>query len=365
MPAPITTLTAIRQKVRRITRSPSLASLSDDDLDQYINTFVVYDFPEQLRTFNLRKAFTFVCNPFQSEYRTDDQLPVVNQLFDFQNRYVSVHPPLYIAGYQGQLSQSREQFFGLYPIFNSIQTIGVMGDGATMTFTGTINSSQTIPGNLTQLIALLQGQVMFDSIGTNGEGLAMVDAPVIDAGTGFNTNNGNLYIPGNLPAIPPTVVLPNNTINYVTGVFTVTFPTAPADQAPINSQTSPQALSIPRSMLYHNNTITIRPVPDQPYRINFEVYANPTALLDADESPSLNEWWQYIAYGASKKIFEDRMDSESVQQIMPEFEQQRLLCNRRTIVQNANTRAATIYSQYDQDGSFNQQSWWGGWNGPF
>ena len=43
MPAPTSTLQTIRTKVRRLTRTPSTAQLSDDDLDQYINTFVVYD----------------------------------------------------------------------------------------------------------------------------------------------------------------------------------------------------------------------------------------------------------------------------------------------------------------------------------
>lgn len=364
MPEPVTTLAAIQQKVRRLTRTPSLALLSDDDLNQYINTFVVYDFPEQLRTFNLRKSFTFICNPFQDEYRTDDNLPEINQLFDFQNKYLTVHPPVYIGGYESMFSQSREQFFGIYPIFNSIATIGTNGDGATVTYTGVINTNQAQPGNLTQLLTLLQGQVLFDSIDANGAGLALIDAPIIDTATGFNTTYGNLYIPGNLPANPPTVRLPGNNINYVTGAYTITFPTAPAANATINSQTAQQSISIPQAMMYYENKITLRPVPDQPYRINFEVYANPTSLLADNQSPELNEWWQYIAYGAAKKIFEDRMDSDSVQAILPEMDNQRILCNRRTIVQNANMRAATIYSEQGKNG-WGGNNWWGGWNGPF
>ena len=68
---PTNTLEAIQIKVRRLTRSPSTAQLSDDDLNNYINTFVVYDFPEQLRMFNLRTTFTFVCNAYQDTYYTD------------------------------------------------------------------------------------------------------------------------------------------------------------------------------------------------------------------------------------------------------------------------------------------------------
>src|SRR6267142_3467753 len=97
------TLTAIETKVRRITRSPSTAQLSDADLNNYINTFVVYDFPEHLRTFNLRTTFTFYTNPYQDEYFTDTASfgnPVTNPtiinnpLYDFQNKYLTVHNPV-------------------------------------------------------------------------------------------------------------------------------------------------------------------------------------------------------------------------------------------------------------------------------
>jgi len=359
MPAPISTLAAIEQKVRRLTRSPSLANLSDADLQQYINTFVVYDFPEQLRTFKLRTQFTFFCNPFQDVYITDATLPITNPLYDFQNKYISVHPPAYIAGYNSLFTQSREQLFNIYPITNSISTISVQGDGVTTTFTGVVNTSQSIPGPTQQHISLLQNQVLFSSVNTAGEGLALMDVPVIETASGNTTVNGNLYVPGLQPAAPPTVITPANTINYATGAFTITFPTAPALGATINSQTCPQTLSIPQAILFYENKFTIRPVPDQPYRINIEVFENPVALLSTGQNPQLNEWWQYIAYGAAKKIFEDRMDSDSVQQLMPEFDMQRVLCNRRTIVQNANMRAATIYTEQTQS-NYNGGWGWGG-----
>ena len=94
MPQPTSNLQAIRTKVRRLTRTPSVAQLTDDDLDNYINTFVVYDFPEQLRTFNLRQPFTFYANAYQTEYKTDTSLPATDPLYNFQNKYLTVHPPV-------------------------------------------------------------------------------------------------------------------------------------------------------------------------------------------------------------------------------------------------------------------------------
>ena len=362
MAAPTSTLQTIRTKVRRLTRTPSTAQLSDIDLDQYINTFVVYDFPEHLRTFNLRTTYTFYTNPFQDEYPTDEDSfanVTTNPLYNFQNRFISVHDPVYIAGYQSLFTQSRQQFFGIYPIVNSIANIGVTGNGITQTFTGVVNSQQSIvPSGLVQAICLLQNHVLFSSVGTNGQGLALVDVPLTDPVTGNKLPEGNLFTPNNLPIGPIFGVDPTNTINYITGVFTITFQAPPAAGVPINSQTVPQITALPQSLLYYDNKFVVRPVPDQPYAINFEAYIRPTALLAANQNPQLEEWWQYVSYGAAKKIFEDRMDVDSVQMIMPEFKKQEALCLRRTIVQYTNERVATIYTE--QTGGPNAGGWgWG------
>lgn len=321
---PNSTLAAIQQKVRRLTRSPSQSQITDDDLNNYINTFVVYDFPEQLRTFQLRRPFKFWCNPFQDVYVTDTSLPTTDPLYNFQNKYITVHPPVYVAGFQAFYTQSRTQFFGVYPFVNSISSIGQVGNGVTTAFAGSIQNSNGAP--------VLQGNVLFDSIGTTGQGLALIDIANIP----FD-GNGILVVPGTTASL--------GTINYITGAFSFNFPSAPASGAPINSQVYVYQPAMPMAVLYYNNQFTLRPVPDQPYQINLEVYARPTYLMEENSQPELEEQWQYIAYGAAKKIFEDRMDMDSVQMIMPEFKTQERLCLRRTIVQNTNERVSTIYTE--------------------
>lgn len=360
MPAPDSTLQAIQNKVRRLTRSPSEAQITTLQLQDYINTFVIYDFPEHLRTFNLRKTFTFYTNPYQDEYPTDEAsfgtnpLAINNPLYNFQNNYLTVHPPVYCAGYQALYTQSREQFFGYYPKVNFIQFTGNNGDGVTTSFTGVINSQQSlVPNNFNQRIALLQRQVLFDSADSNLNGLALVDVPLINPTTGNPTTTGNLYDPSSAayqlalatPPVYPTDLDATNNINYATGVYTITFSVAPGANIPINSQTVPQVLSLPQAVLYYANKFVVRPVPDQPYRINIEVYQRPVSLLSTSQSPELEEYWQYIAYGAAKKILEDRMDIDSVAMIMPEFKKQENLVQRRTIVQYTNERVATIYTE--------------------
>lgn len=363
--APDSTLAAIEQKVRRLTRSPSLAQLSTADLENYINTFVVYDFPEHLRTYQDRTTFTFYTQPYQDVYKTDATWPATAPLYNFENVYISVHSPIYIAGFQSWYSQNREQLFGVYPLTRSIQQLATLGNGATTNFTGFISSLNNAISPLNQTgqvtTALLQNNVLFESVDVNGNGVSLVDVPITDATTGFNTVYGLLYSPTNAASAPslslnaPYTSDPNfpatNYINYATGQFNITFSSAPASGTIINSQTVPQVVSLPQALCFYANQFIVRPVPDQVYPINFEVYQRPTYLMNTSQSPQLEELWQYIAYGAAKKIFEDRMDMESVQMIMPEFKKQEALCLRRTIVQNTNERTATIYTEQTGSGA--------------
>lgn len=332
------TLQAIRTKVRRLTRSLSDAQLSDANIDEYINTFIQYDFPEHLRLFNLHRTFTFYTQPYQDVYETSTDAN--SPLYDFKNIVINVNPPVYIAGYQAAFMQSRDQFFALYPTVNAISSIGVSGDGATLSFTGYINTQQQniqpFVQNNTQGIVLLKNNVLFDSVDINNNGLAMIDYPI-------SSSLGNLYVPGGAPT-STTVQDVNNYINYLTGQFVVTFLTAPQAGIAINSQVVPLQPSLPQTVLFYDGKFTLRPIPDQPYRVQMEADVRPSELLSGNSHPDLNEWWQYIAYGASKKVFEDRMDMESVAQILPEYAKQECLVLRRTIVQQTNQRTSTIYA---------------------
>jgi hypothetical protein len=358
--APTSTLQAIQTKVRRLTRSPSQAQLTDADLQNYINTFVVYDFPEHLRTFNLRTTFNFVCNAYQDVYPTDIESFVgvtTNPLYDFQNKYLTVHPPFYIAGYQSFYTQNRESFYGIYPFITNIYSIGSTGNGITQSFTGKV-------ANAAGGSVLLQNNVLFSSVDAVGQGIALQDVPITDTVSGNLTIFGNLYVPGTQPTTPITNADfdPTNNINYVTGEFTITFSSPPGAGRTINSQTVQTLVSLPQAICYYDNKFILRPVPDQPYSINFEAYVSPTYLMQTTDEPALKEWWQLIAYGSSIKILQDRMDIDSVNLIMPEFKQQLLLCLRRTIVQLTNERVSTIYTQQTDPGR-GYGSW--GWGGEF
>lgn len=332
------TLSTIQTKVRRLTRTPSTNQLSDADLNDYINTFILYNLPSELRLFPSRTTFTFYTEPYVDTYETNTSNPD-NPLYNFQNRYITTHEPIYIGGYLCYMSQSREQFYRIYPLVNTIASIGLEGDGATSAFSGTLAN-----------IPVLQRNVLFDSIDANNNGLAVKDVPV--AGT---TDQGTLF-----DAYDETIN--RGVINYVSGAYSFTFAAPPASGQAINSQTVPYVPSIPTAMCYFDNKFILRPVPDQPYRVDMEVYIRPTALIEEGSAPQIEQWWQYIAYGAAKLIFEDRMDLESVQQIMPEYNKQMRFVLRTTLVQMAKERSATIYSEQTCLGANGNGFYWGGGN---
>jgi hypothetical protein len=59
----MTTLASIRLKVRRLTGRPSTQSITDTQIDDYVNTFYLYDVPEELKLASLLTNFEFVAEP--------------------------------------------------------------------------------------------------------------------------------------------------------------------------------------------------------------------------------------------------------------------------------------------------------------
>jgi len=332
-------LQTIREKVRRLTRSLSSAQITDAQIDEYINTFVLYDFPEHLRLANLRETFSFYTTPYVDTYDTNESEPN-SPLYDFKNRYISVHPPVFIAGYQSWFCESRTSFFGVYPQINSIAQTSATGDGNVgQAITFTINTQQANTAGVSITTCLLRNNVVITTVDANQNALTLIDEP-----------QPNTAILGNLkePNYPATL----GTINYLTGVVSIPNgfnrngnPAAVLAGAPIYSETVLVSPSLPQAVLFYDGKFVVRPVPDKAYKINMEVYVQPFQFLSNTQNPKLSEWSQFISYGAAIKIFQDRQDYESVKAVTPEFTNQMDLIQRRTIVQQTSQRSPTIYTE--------------------
>src|SRR5574342_461054 len=97
------TLEKIRTKVRRLTRSLSDAQITNAQIDDYVDDFILYDFPEHLRLFTLHQSFSWICAPYIDTYTTDANASVA-PLVNFKNNYITTNKPIYINGYPSYLS---------------------------------------------------------------------------------------------------------------------------------------------------------------------------------------------------------------------------------------------------------------------
>jgi hypothetical protein len=273
--------------------------MSDTELNTFINNFYMYDMPERLKTLKLETMRSFVTTPNIDTY--DLAAVTGTEIYD-------VKTPVYVAGYQVSYHQNPEQFYRIWPWLRYRVILGVG--------TGVANYTFTLPA-----IPALRNSVL------------------ISAGALAVSDDGLGGFTGDIAPLPAV-----NTINYVTGVVTVTFNAVIPVTTNIYAQFWPYVASRPRDVMFFNNQFVFRPVPDIPYEVQFVALQTPTALA-AGGSPEFLEWWQLISYGAALKIFVEQSDMEQYAQLYPVFQEQVNLAMRRSLKQLATQRVQTAYGE--------------------
>jgi len=372
------TLSTIRNKVRKVTARPSTNQITDDQIDFYINTFYLYDFPEHLRLRSLQTNYIFVTKPNVEKY----EFPV--------EEYVSLDAPAFIGGYRVGFYQDQSVFYGIWPKLNFIQTVGT-GDGTSTPTLSNLSNIPCIPNNVTLSATILGESVSYLD---NGEGefieegeaitsitqaaSAVLTVPgttitngstiYIDNVSGMTELNGNSYtvtaVAGDQVTINVNTTTFNaytgngeisrlaGTINYTTGALVMDWGNNVDSATDIICQYIPYVASRPRDLLFFHNEIILRPIPDKPYRVEIVAYQVPTELLAVNQLPELAQWWQLLALGASIKIFEDSGELEQYQQYRPLLEEQLMLANRRTVKQNSQRQISTPFKQTNQTAQY-------------
>ena len=317
------TLAEIKTKVRLLTQNPSTTQISDALLVDYINTFYLQDFPQIIQTTDLCKNISFNTTPNLSTYSTTDGAFGFN-LFNYKNIAIVTDQPVYLAGREIRLYKDPKNFYDNYNQEKTLGSIGT-GDGATTNFTYTLPSK------------ILHKSVLIGTTNNLNEAMIARDFPSVDvygreAFIGDMFNNASINI---------------GAIDYLSGELDITFLQAPDDGADITYELFKYQASRPTGILFFDNKFTLRPVPDKVYEVKLQIREQPTILINDTDSPVIGEWWQYIAYGAAKKIFEDRADSEGVNRITPEFNRQKILVMRKTNLNKSSDRTATIFTGCD------------------
>lgn len=376
--------------VRRIIKSPSNAVITDNLLIDYINRFWIMDVDARIQLFDLKKKLSFQTVPGVDRYNMplySVQTEPGPQSIGMYPVYQGIMDPCYINGIQVPFTTQRNDFFRIWPNVVQYCSVVAVGDDTAGPYSLTLPllPNNSTPVN-TPINALLRGHIdttgiialgvnedppvvsEAQAISTPGT-IAAVPVTSVDAAFFITTqdatgasvvisdsgqflegdvNYGLLMVPGkapygNLPLNAYSAT--ENTVNYLTGEVNVQFPVSIPSGVNINVQCYFFQAGLPRGVLFHNNTITLRTVPSSQFLFEADAYMTPAAFLSSAESLPFAYMTEYIARGAARKILSDTGDIEQFQFYEPLFKEQELLVWKRSQRQFTSTRTQTIYSQ--------------------
>jgi hypothetical protein len=384
--------------MRRIIKTPNESTVPDSLLIDYINRFWINDVDARLQVFDLKTKYSFITTPGVDQYNMPlytAQYPP-SAVVNYYPVYQGFTTPCYINGINAPLYTQKNNFYNIWPnIVQQNQAIAIGNNGATYTIQipllpatapqnppynpilrGHIDMSGVIyltnslnldvpmdppiqsqfpivpltTSNINIPVTSIEPRVFITSIDAKGNNVIVTDSGVFLGGSGGNSNYGLLMTPG--PAPFGNQVLgansysqSSNTVNYQTGTINVTFPVSIPPGNNINVNCYFFQTGLPRAILFYNNTLTLRNVPDSQYLVELDAYLTPAAFLNTSDAVAFGYMSEYIARGAARKILTDTGDVEQFQFYEPMFREQELLVWKRSQRQWTATRTESIYSQ--------------------
>ena len=357
----------------------------------YINRFLLYDVDARMQLFDYKTTYRFQTTPGIDQYNMPLYLnqvePGAQNIASFPV-YQGFMQPCFTNGIQVPFYIQRESYFNLWPNYTQLLDEAAVGNGTEGPYylplafapalTGQVDMTGIIAyinqgnayqdpilvdvtsGGTLQSIPTTSGYsaVYFTATAANGQNIVVADSGQF---VGDN-DDGNLYgllmTPGQAPygnqALPGGYSTTLNTVNYTLGYANVTFSEVIPQGVPINAQCFFYEQGLPRSILYYNNTLTIRPSPDQQYTLELGAYLTPAAFLNTASAIPFGYMSEYIARGASRKVLSDTGDIEQFQFYEPLFREQENLVWKRSQRIITSERTGTIFSElYSQSPSNN------------
>jgi len=324
------TLSDLRATLRRMTARYTEQQMTTAQIDRYINLAYTLHFPEQFKNSKLTKPYTFMTVPNVDTYAFPYQSGISNtQGGDPAPGNITIGPPVYCQGYILRYYQDKSTFYNRWPKLSVNQQIGT-GDGTAGPYTGTIPSTPFLRAQLDIFGNVTEAGVVISAFDSTGYTLAITDTPI----AGSNTGTLNLLDGTNIGGV-----------NYLTGAYTFTLPIGVIPtSATIFASVVPYQASRPTDIIFYNQQITFRPVPMQVYQVEFQVSQQPTDLIASGDAPELDEWYLFLCCIAAKLIYNDFPDEEGMASLMPIYQDQLQMAQRRTLRQMTSQRAQTIFS---------------------
>ena len=345
----------IIEKVREVSASGNSLQVTDTKIIKYINSYYLFDFPDDLRILKLKDVYTF--NTVQGV----DTYP-----FNFDG-WSTIEAPAYCGKVQITLFQDKSSFYSYNFNTQQLETFD-FGDGTTGPYSGTTQASPLIKSINNNPIT--DTQLSNTSVFPAGypptfaeSNISRIQNILISA----NTATSSLHVTDDGAGNLIGDCIAGGTIDYQTGaIAALTFTSIVPSGNDINIQYTQAVLGQPLNMLFFQEQFVLRPVPDQAYTIEVTAYREPSkALLGTTSSttPNLNgrpeqfDWWELIAFGVAKKLYQDRLDMDGVQ-MMEAFLQEKISEARtRTYGQLGKRQAITMF----RDETNQNNLGWGPW----
>ncbi len=331
-------LLEMRNTTRRMSGRYSVQQMTDAQIDRYINLFMTLMLPLYFKNIKLTKPYVFNTIPNVDTYDFVYQNGLqVNAAGDPVSGNVQITPPAYCQGYLLRYYQDKTTFYNRWPNLSVNQQINSGGNvDVLLAYNGTIPSTPfyraqlDIFGNVTEPFVIISAFDNDPNSITSGFNYAITDIPMPNSNT------------GSLVESDGTVV---GTVNYLSGLYTFTPTAALPVGIPIFAAVVPYQPSRPTDVLFYNQQLVFRPCPMQIYQVEFQISQQPLDLIADTSFPELDEWYLFICAGASKLIYTDFPDEVGMGYLIPIWEEQLQIAQRRTLRQLSSQRAATIFSQ--------------------
>ena len=331
--AQLVSLAMMENTVRRMTARYTEQQMTTSQIDSYINLAYTLHFPEQFKNTKLTKPYVFTTIPnvdtYDFIYEENPTNPQTGQQTQASPGNITISPPVYCQGYILRYYQDKTTFYNRWPKLTVNQQIDT-GTGTPHTYTGIIPSTPFLRAQLDIFGNVTEAAVIISAFDDTGYNYAISDVPVVNSNTGLLVQSDGF---------------PIGFVNYLTGAYTFT-PTGTIDAgATIYASVVPYQSSRPTDVIFYNQQITFRPVPQQVYQVEFEISQQPTQLIAASAAPELDEWYLFVCCIAAKLIYNDFPDPEGMASLMPIYQDQLQMAQRRTLRQMGSQRAQTIFSQ--------------------
>lgn len=323
------TLAEMQNTVRRMTARYTPSQMSDTQINSYINKAYTLHFPEQFKNLKLTKPYVFYTTPNVDTYPFVYQSGIVNNAAGNPiPGNIQISPPIYCQGYILRYYQDKTTFYNRWPNLSVNQQINIGNGTAGFTYTGTIPSTPFYRAQLDIFGNVTEPMVIISSYDNTGFTFTATDIPTNGSNTGTLVNASNNVV---------------GSVNYVTGAYSL-LATIPSGD-PIYAAVVPYQASRPTDVIFYNQQITFRPCPQQVYQVEFQISQQPTELIAQNDTPELDEWYLFICAIASKLIYTDFPDPAGMEYLMPIYQDQLQMAQRRTLRQLSSQRAQTIFSQ--------------------